>query len=557
MLESLFERRRPAAALESVRGKAFGRDVAAAFALLAVAIPEQIATARLAGAPPALGLLVFVAASIGFFLLGSNRYLSAGADSTIAPIFAAGLAILSAAGSPHYLSLAALLAVLVGIMVALTGLLRLGWVSRLLSIPVIAGFLAGISVHIALAQLPEILGAAAIHGAPWQEMAAIPKQIEQAHPLALFIGLGAFFAVLGLERSHPRLPGALMAMVAAALASVLFNLDQKGVPTLGPVSPPSLWPPAISLDPAEAAALLPLALLIALIVIIQTVTVSKSFGAAAARDINHDLVGMGFGNLMSGILGGFPANSSPPRTAIVHESGAASRRAGLFAAMGGVFFLMFGPPLLAAVPKAALAGLLLFVAVRIFRIDVMKTVWSQSRAEFWLLLVTAAAIIVAPIEIGVTIGIGLSLLHGVWTITQVHAVTFEPVPGTTLWWPGHAQASGQPHPGLVVVGFPAPLFFLNAEAFRRTISEAVRSAPQPVRTVILEASAMVEIDYSGAQILAALVKEWKGAGMRFCIARLESYRAEQALKAFGIFDLVGEENVFRTVDDAVNHVGRS
>ncbi|HXR96092.1 MAG TPA: SulP family inorganic anion transporter [Rhizomicrobium sp.] len=530
-----------------------GHDFLAALALIAVAIPEQIATARLAGVPPATGLLVFATASFGFCLLGANRYLSVGADSTIAPVFAAGLALLALEGSGHYLALAALLAVMVGATVALAGLLRLGWVARLLSIPVITGFLAGISVHIAISQAPALLGIAPTHGDLFAEIAGIVRGIGAINLFPLLIGTGTLAIVIACERIDVRLPGALIAAVLASLAVSLFGLEAKGVATLGTVARPSLWPPVLAPNLADLEALFPVAAIVSLIVVIQTVTVCKSFDSAS-DDINRDLIGVGLANIMSGSLGGFPANASPPRTAIARESGAASRAAGLIAALGVALFLALGLPLLSSVPQASLAGLLLFVAARIFRLDVMKLVLAQSRAEFVLLAVTALAIVTLPIETGVATGIGLSVLHGVWTITQSRAILFEQVPGSTVWWPKNPESPGKTRSGVVVVGFQAPLFFLNAETFRRSVSEAVETAPGPVYAVILEASSIVEIDFSGAQILANLIRGWKSKGVSFYLARLESVRAQAALKRFGLLDLMGSHTIFHSVDDALRHL---
>ena len=532
-----------------------GHDVLAALALLAVAIPEQIATARLAGVPPGTGLLVFAAGSLGFFLLGANRFLSVGADSTIAPIFAAGLALLALEGSAHYLALAALLAVMVGASVALAGLLRLGWVARLLSIPVVTGFLAGISVHIAISQLPSLLGITVAHGDLFAELSGIVRQLGSANFFALVIGFGVLAIVIACERIDFRLPGALIALALATFSVSLFGLSAKGVATLGKVAPPTLWPPVLMPNLADIEALLPIAAIVSLIVIIQTVTVCKSFQQdGASDDINRDLIGVGLGNMVSGALGGFPANASPPRTAILRESGAGSKAAGLFATLGVALFLTFGLSLLSSVPQAALAGLLLFVAGRIFRFDVMKLVWAQSGAEFALLAVTAFAIVLLPIETGVAAGIALSLLYGVWTIAQTRAILFEQVPGSTVWWPKNSATPGQTRRGIVVLGFQAPLFFLNAETFRRSVAEAVNAAPGPVTAVILEASSIVEIDFSGAQILANLIKSWKACGVSFYIARLESVRAQKALEKFGLLQLMGSKTIFHSVDDAIRHI---
>jgi MFS superfamily sulfate permease-like transporter len=531
------------------------RDIAAALALAAIAIPEQIATARLAGAPPATGLLVFVAASIGFFLLGRNRDISVGADSTIAPIFAAALAAMAVATTPRYMALAGLTALMVGVLVGASGLLRMGWVARLLSVPVITGFLAGIAVHIALSQLPAFLGVPS--GGP--ELAGLIKglaaNLSRVNPLTVALGAGVFAATFFCEKWDRRIPAPLIALVLCAAAVRLFNLTSHGVTVLGAIQRPAFVLPHVGLDDMEK--LLPLSLLIALVVIIQTATVSRAMQEAGETgDLNRDLVGVGAGNILSCLAGGFPANASPPRSAIVRETGAVSRLAGLMAALLLAALYAFGLDLLFDIPVAALAGLLLFVAQRIFHLDAMRAIAGRSRPEFALLCATAAAIVLTPVQIGVAIGVVLSLMYGVWTIVQTRVLEFEKIPGSTVWWPVGREPAGEKQPGIVVAGFQAPLFFLNADAFHKSLSETVARAPQPVRAIVLEAGSMVELDYSAAQMLAGLIQDWQKQGVTFYVARLESVRAEQAFERFAILPLLGGQCTFRSVDEAVRFIAR-
>jgi MFS superfamily sulfate permease-like transporter len=522
------------------------RDLMASLALAAIVIPEQLATARLAGVPPALGLIVFVTASLGFFLFGANRYLSAGADSTIAPIFAGALALLAAAGSPHYLALAAALALMVGALAALAGLLRLGWIARLLSVPVITGFLAGIAIHIVVSQLPALLGIPGGGSAFIGAIANLARNIGQFNPHALIIGAFVLVAITVSEKMDRRFPGAMVAMALASFAVVLFGWN---VPVLGVIHPSAFLPalPAVTL--ADLTHLLPIALIVTLVVMIQTATVSRAFNGRE-REIDRDLLGVGVGGMLSGLLGGFAANAGPPRTAIVKESGGSSRLAGLFAVVIVSLFLLSAPGLLAHLPEAALAGLLMFVALRIFHLGTMRTIAAQSWAEFLLLAATALAIIVMPIATGVGVGIALSLLHGVWTIVQTRAVIFELIPGTSVWWPKNPGFHGETKPGLVVLGFQAPLFFLNAETFRTSLEQAVKRAAPPV-AIVLESSSMVELDFSGAQALRDLIRHCKDHGVVFYVARLESLRAQQAFQTFGILPLLAHGKTFATVADAV------
>lgn len=532
-----------------------GHDLVAALAVAAVAIPEQIATASLAGMPATTGLLVFVTGSIGFYLLGSNRFLSVGADSTITPIFAASLALLAVSGTPHYMALCAMFALLVGSIVVVAGVFRMGWIARLLSVPVITGFLAGISIHIVVSQLPALLGIPGGRGEFFSTVSALVQNLSHFNPLTVVIGLSVFAITFVCEKIDVRLPGALIAMILASF--VVWSLGEAGreVATLGMVHLGPLAATVPRLTYPDFVNLIPLALIVALVVMIQTAVTSRSFpDAADGVDINHDLLGVGFGNILSGVFGGFPANGSPPRTAIAAESGGRSRISGLCAAIVAATFLAFGLPLLATVPLAALAGLLMFVAQRIFRFGIIRNVAEHSRAEFALLFITAAAIVVLPIAIGVGMGIALSLLHGVWTITQTRAVSFEQVPDTTIWWPASQKFKGATHAGIVVVGFQAPLFFLNAETFRKTLEEAVLAAVSPVRTVVLEASSIIEIDFTGAQALVATIRFWNDRGIDFYVARLESFRAQQAMEKYGILPLLGAAQTFYSVDEVIRRI---
>jgi sulfate permease, SulP family len=532
-----------------------GHDLVAALAVAAVAIPEQIATARLAGMPATAGLLVFVAGSLGFYLLGSNRFLSVGADSTIAPIFAASLALLAASGTPHYMALCAMFALLVGFIVVAAGMFRMGWIARLLSVPVITGFLAGISIHIVVSQLPALLGIAKGQGEFFGTASAIIQNFSHVNPITVAIGISVFAITFVCERIDMRLPGALIAVILATLVVWSLGEAAHGVATLGTVQLGPLGVTVPHLAYPDFANLLPLALIVALVVMIQTAATSRSFpDVVDGVDINRDLLGVGFGNILSGVFGGFPANGSPPRTAIVAESGGKSRLAGLCAAVAVATFLAFGLRVLATVPLAALAGLLMFVAQRIFRFETIRSVAERSKAEFVLLFITAAAIVVLPIAIGVGMGIALSLLHGVWTMTQTRAVSFEQVPDTTVWWPASQKFKGATRAGIVVVGFQAPLFFLNAEAFRKTLEEEVFGASQPVNAVILEASSIVEIDFTGAQALIATIHFWKERGVGFYVARLESLRAQQAMERYGIVSLLGAAQTFHSVDEAIRRI---
>ena len=546
----------PLRALSGWQPQDLNGDLIAGLTLAAIAIPEQMATARLGGFAPEIGFFAFVAGSVAFALFGANRHLSAGADSTITPLFAGSLALLATAGSPHYLALAAMLALMVGLIVTLSGVFRLGWIADLLSVPVTTGFLAGIAVHIIVSQMPGLLGLPSESGETLRRVGEIAGSLHLTNPWSLGLGLGVFAIVFGAELISARIPGALIGMVLATTAVAIFGLKGRGVEVLGalPNGLPQPGPPLASLDDLQA--LVPLALLISIVVMVQTAATSRSFVPQQGDpDVNRDFVGVGAGSIASGLFGAFAVNASPPRTAIVSQSGGRSQLSGLIAAAIVLALGAFGGGLLANVPQAALAGVLMFVAQHILRWKVFANVYRQAPVEFVLILITMAAIVVLPIQSGVAVGIGLSLLHGIWSATRTLPIELEQVPGTSVWWPPGKPGNGEQISGVLVAAFQAPLSFVNADRFKRGLCDLVDARNETVKLVVLEASNIVEIDYTAAQALKDTIAHCRKTGAIFAIARLESLRAQAALARFGIAELVGPQRIFHSVDAAIKSLG--
>ena len=544
--------------LNAYRIQFLTHDLFAGLTLAAIAIPEQMATARLGGFTPQIGFFAFLAGSLAFAVFGSNRFLSCGADSTITPIFAGGLALLAVSGSPEYAVLAAALALMVGLLLLAAGIFRLGWIADLLSIPVTIGFLAGISVHILISQMPVIFGLPAPGGPMLQRIAILAGHLNEANPFTLGIGLGVLAVIAASERIDARIPGALIGLALASAAVVLLGLESLGVTVLGAVSValPALAIPVISAD--RLASLVSLSLIISIVIMVQTAATTRSFLSDPDEppDVDRDFVGVGVGSILSGLIGAFPVNASPPRTAVVCETGGRSQLAGLAAAVIIIVLLAFGAALLSRIPNAALGGVLLFVALRIIRVRQIVAIYRQSFGEFLLIISTSAAIIILPIEQGVGIGIALSLLHGIWSTTRARVLVFERVPGTSIWWPSSPNFPGEREPGVIVAGFQAPLSFLNAYHFRRDILDTLQPSTQEARLIVLEATGIVEIDFTAAQILRDLIGRCHADSVDFAIARLESIRAQEAMARFGINELLGPGHLFRSVEEAIQALGK-
>ena len=529
------------------------QDILAGLTLAAITIPEQMATAKLGGFEPQIGFYAFIGATIGFVALGASRVLTAGADSTITPIFAGTLAALAAGGSTSIGSAAITLALLVGTVLVAAGVLKLGWIANLLSTPVITGFLAGIAVHIIVSQLPSLFGLAKGAGDLGGQVLAMATNLSRLNLFSTAIGLGVLATMVLTERMSAHIPGALIGVTLAAIVVLVFDLENRGVAVLGalPGGLPHLALPTFDL----LRQLIPMALIITLVIMMQTATVTYSFRNSPDQpDADRDFLGLGAGNLVAALLGAFPVDASPPRTAVVVESGSRSQLGALVAAAIVLALGLWGRALLYHVPEAALAGVLLFVALRIVRVGTIMKVARQAPVEGLLILLTAAAIIILPIETGVAIGIGLSLLHGVSTTIRTHPIELRKLPGTTVWWPPESAGQGERQEGVAIIGFQAPLLFANAEIFKRNMIEMIGGYARPVSLVVLEASGVADVDFTAAQALIEILDHCRAANIGFAVARLESTRAHAALNRFGVLSALGPDHLFHSVDDAVNRL---
>jgi sulfate permease, SulP family len=540
--------------LRSLRGYRrpwLAADVLAAVTLLAIAVPEQLATSRLAGMPPVTGFYAFVAGTVLFALLGSNPRMSVGADSTIAPLFAVGVARFATSGTPHYQELVAILAVMVGALVALVWLARLGWISELLSAPIIAGFLAGIAVIIIVHQLPDLLGVHAGGGSTVHRISAVVSHLGHASVATLVIGLVVFALVVAAERIDGRLPGALLGLVGATVVVAAAHLDHHGVAVLGPFAhgAPRLGLSGVSWSTIQKLA--PLAGVVALVVVSQSAATTRAFAAAEPypSDVGRDFLAVGAGNVAAGLIGAFPVNASPARTAAVSAARGRTQAAGLLAAVG-VAAVVPAAGLLRDVPLAALAGVLLFVATRIFHFGELVAIGRFDRFELGLALVTLLAVALIGVEQGIGVAVGLAILDRTRLTARPQLHVLGRIPGTTSWAPVTAPQHPAEVPGVLVVLFAAPLWYANATHFRAGLDHARRRSAQAPRLVVLDALGMYDVDFTGSRALAQSLDALGQDGVGFAVARAGDHLRDNLARS-GLLQRIGAAHFYPSVDEAV------
>jgi SulP family sulfate permease len=317
-----------------------------------------------------------------------------------------------------------------------------------------------------------------------------------------------------------------------------------------------LTPPSFSLtlpDWGALTRLIPVSLTVALVCMMQTAAVVRSFPSVpdALENVSRDFAGVGAGSILAGLAGTFPVNASPPRTAVVAGSGGQSQLSGLLAIALTAVIVLLASQAFAFVPQAALSGVLLFIATRIVRVRTMIRIYRDSGWEILLVAASAALIVLLPIETGMTMSIVLSLLHSVYSIARPACAVLAPVPGTTVWWSLPPGEGGVAPKGVLVFAPFAPVNFTNAAYVRARLDGAIAAMAEPCRLVVIEATGMIGLDFTGSQMLQAVIADLHRRDIGVALARLESVPAQNAATRTGLLAALGEGRVFRTVDDAV------
>jgi len=533
-----------------------GPDLLAGLTLVAIAVPEQIATARLASMPAIAGLYAFIAGSLLFALLGRSPHLSVGADSTIAPVIAAGVAAVAATGTPRYDHLVSFLALVVGALVVAVGLLRLGWIAEFLSTPVVTGVLAGISVEILVRQLPAVLGLAGGGTTTVGRLRKVAHEIGHVNGWAAAIAVAVLIVIVVGERLDRRVPGALIGLVGSVVVVAVAGLKSHGVAVLGSIHGglPSIAYPSVSA--AEARRLVGTALTVAFVCVAQTAATVRSSpeGVPKAEDFNRDLVALGAGSLAAGMAGSFAVDASPPRSAVLAAAGGRTQASGLIAAVAALLVAVVATGLLKDLPQATLGAILVFVATRLFRRKDLTAILRFDRVEFGLAMVTLVAVALFGIEQGVVVALLLSLADRTRRSARPRDAVLGREPGTDHWIPPDVGLPTEQVPGVVVYLVYAPVWYGNADYISARVHAVVAAAPQPVHALVLDFDAVSDIDFTGTRMVGALTTSLAARGVTVGLAR-SSHLVHHDLKHSGLLESLGSDHLFASVEDAVAALG--
>lgn len=527
-------------------------DVLAGLTVAAYLVPQVMAYATVAGLPPVVGLWAALAPLAVYAVVGSSRQLSVGPESTTALMTATALAPLAVGDPQRYAVLAAAMALLVGVICFVAGLLRIGFLAELLSKPVLVGYMTGVAVIMIGSQLGKVTGVPVEGDDFVDEIRSFVEGLGGVHWPTLALAVTVLAALLTLARLLPRLPGPLIAVLLATAAVAAFSLDRNGIRVIGAI-PSGLPTPGLpAVDMATISTLVIPAVGIAIVAFSDNVLTARTFSARKGQRIyaNAELRALGVCNAGTGLLHGFPVSSSGSRTALGDALGSRTQLYSIVALVFVLVVMLFGRDVLSHFPMAALGALVVYAALRLIDVAEFKRLARFRRSELIIALATTASVLVFGVLSGVLVAIALSILDLLRRVARPHDAVLGFVPGLAGMHDLDDYPTAAPEPGLLVYRYDAPLFFANAENFRERALEAVDENEDPVRWFLLNAEANVEVDLTALDILDQLRAELESRGIVFAMARVKE-ELREALEAARILANIGEDRIFPTLPTAV------
>jgi high affinity sulfate transporter 1 len=532
------------------------KDLVAGLVLTALLVPQGMAYAELAGLPAITGLYTSILCLIGYAIFGPSRILVLGPDSSLGPMISATLApLLLADGDPdRAIALASALALIVGTVMVLAGVLHLGFVADLLSKPTQIGYMNGLALTILVGQLPKLFGFSVDADDLIDEATGFVSGVADGEVVvaAALIGLASLGLILVLQRTMPKVPAVLIVVVLAIVAVEVFDLVDHGVAVVG--SLPQGFPPFTIPDvsPTDIAQLLPGALGIALVALVDTISTASAFAERSGDRIrgNQEMIGIGSANVAAGLFQGFPVSTSGSRTAVAEQAGAKTQVAGLVGAIAITLILLLVPGLLRDLPQPTLAAVVIAASLSLVDIPGVVRLWRQRRAECAL----AIAAFLGVALLGVLPGIAVAVVLSIYNVFRRSWWPYQATLGRVDGLPGLHDTVVNPEaallPGLVVFRFDAPLIFANARTFRERITAFADETPD-LRWILIAAEPITDVDTTAADMLEDLDEMLNARGISLVFAEMKDPVREK-IERYGLTRTIDPAHFYPTVRSAVD-----
>lgn len=531
------------------------KDLLAGLVLTTMLVPVGIAYAEASGVPGIYGLYASIVPLLVYALFGPSRILVLGPDSALAAIILAVVLPLSAGNPLRAITLASAMALVCGLVCVGAGLLRLGFITELLSKPIRYGYMNGIAFTVLISQTPKLFDISVESSGPLREVLNLVQALlaGQANWAAFLIGAATLALILVLER-FKRVPGILIGVVAATLIVGSLGLDvSHDVKVLGAM-PQGL--PGFVLPWLRAEDLIPVLMggfAAALVSFADTSVLSRTYAAKTRSpvDPNQEMVGLGAANFAAGLFQGFPISSSSSRTPVAEAAGSRTQLTGVFAAVGVALLLLFAPTLLQHLPNSALAAVVIAAAIGLFEINDLKRIYRIQRWECWLSITCFVGVVLLGAVPGIGLAVVLAVIEFLWDGWRPHYTVLGRVDGVR----GYHDISRYPHarlvPGLVLFRWDAPLFFANAEFFQKCVMEAIANAPTEVRRVVVAAEPVTSVDVTSADMLVELEQSLRAANIELRFAEMKDPVKDKLLR-LEVLEHIGHDVFQPTVGAAVD-----
>ena len=495
-------------------------------------VPEALAYASIAGVSPVVGLYAAPGALILYAVFGSSKHLVVGPMAATAALSAAAVAPYAASGTDEFLSLTIALALVVGVIALVAGLLRLGFLASFISEPVLKGFIIGLALTIIVGQLPKLFGVEKGDGDFFEQLWDLLRELGDTSGLTLLVGLLSLGLVVLLKERAPAIPGSLAAVLLGIAAVAVFNLDQHGVAIVGNIDGglPSLGLPDVGLE--DYLDLGAVAFGVMFVGFAEGVGAAKTYATEFRYEIDpsRELIGLGAANIASGLSSGMVVNGSLSKTAVNAGSGAKSQLSGLVVAALTVLTLLFFTSLFEQLPEATLAAVVIAALIelvdiraliRLYRLHtagLQRIYGVAARADFIAAVAALGGVLVFDTLPGLFIGVVLSLLLLLYRASRPHVAVLGRIPGRMgEFGDVERHPEYEPIEGVVVLRVEGGLFFANADAVRARIR--TRASQPGTKAVVLDAETVPFIDFTAATMLAELAAEVERDGVALLIAR--------------------------------------
>jgi len=532
----------------------FKGDVLAGITVGIILIPQGIAYALIAGLPPIYGLYCALVPQVMYVIFGSSRQVAIGPVAMDSLIVATGVSTLALAGSDSYISIAILLALMVGTIQFIMGVFRLGFIVNFLSKPVITGFSSAIALIIGCNQFRNLLGVDFIQSDQIQYVIEdVLLQITNYNFHTTIIGLFSVAIIVIFRKINIKIPNALIVVVLGILIMKYFGKSFNDVSIIKeiPSGLPSFGIPDVDLD--QIRELLPIALTLVMVGYLETISIGKSLEAKQDEYLvrpNQELIALGLSNIVGSLFKAYPSTSSFSRSAINQESGAKTGMAALISVLMVILTLLFLTPLFYYLPKTVLAAIIIVAVFGLVNFKEAIFLWKANHLDFWLLLATFLATLLLGIEFGIIVGVGLSLIVLIFRTSRPYVAELGKVPNSNFYRNKNRFEEVIIESDILIFRFDAQLFYANSSYFRAKLAKMVHKKGTALKLIVLDAESVNRVDSTGVEMLKERIKYYQKKGITFFFVGVKGPVRDDLFRS-GILSIIEINHFFMRVNDAV------